>query len=307
MDICAVIVTYNPSIEMLTKNIQATKAQVSNCLLVDNGSSNNTDIVNFADSNNVKLISLKKNKGIAAAQNVGFNWAKNNVFDWVLTLDQDSIIPKNMMEEYMASGKMLETNTGIITGTYFDRKWTQVQKRHLSYQGNDSFSEKKMVISSGNLVKVSAWEKVSGFDESLFIDMVDYDFDAKLVLAGYKIWQINRVKMEHAVGKVIHKPVLEHLLLLPETGLLADHPSFRQYYIYRNTIIFQKRYPMFGEKKFLIIRSILATRRMIVYRNSFPKFIAAWKGIRDGNRYNPNNDVFFKNIMKQIHESSKIG
>lgn len=300
MKIGGLIITYNPSLITLEENIKAAKKQVDTCLIVDNGSNNVDELNSVSLRYDITTVKLHKNVGIAGAQNEGFKYFKLHGFDWVLTLDQDSVIPEDTISEYLRSNKLSDNNTGIVTAKYYDRNWTSVQREALVYAGEQSVIEKKLVISSGNLVRVSAWDKVGGFDEFLFIDMVDYDFDAKLILAGYKIWQANSVTMAHAVGEVIHKPILEKFLLLPESGILADHPVFRQYYIYRNSIIFEKRFPMFGKKKLLILRSFFATRRMLVYENSFSKFKASWQGVVDGIKYNPNKDDQFLRTIKKI-------
>lgn len=307
MMIGGLIVTYNPDLKILEKNIKRTMDQVEACVIVDNGSKNADKIKHLGEKLGATLIVLKKNVGIAAAQNIGFEYFEKNNFDWVLTLDQDSLVPKNTISTYLQSKKIRNKTTGIITSRYYDRNWSSSQKKAImgTTDGLLKATQKKFVISSGNLVRVSAWKAVSGFDEFLFIDMVDYDFDAKLVLAGYKIWQINEIVMNHAVGKVLHKPILEKILLLPETGLLADHPAFRQYYIYRNSIIFEKRFPMFGRKRFLILRSFIATRRMFVYKNTLSKFKASWRGIIDGARYDPQKDKVFLKTIEIIKKDNR--
>jgi len=300
MMIGGLIVTYNPDLKILEKNIKRTMDQVEACVIVDNGSKNADKIKHLGEKLGATLIVLKKNIGIAAAQNKGFESFKLSGFAWVLTLDQDSVIPVNTVRTYLESKKIEDNTTGIITAKYCDPNWTEEQKNALIDDSIQGVNEKKFVISSGNLVRVSAWKRVHGFDEFLFIDMVDYDFDAKLKLAGYKIWQVNGITMGHSVGKTLHSPVLQRVLLLPRSALLADHPAFRQYYIYRNTIIFKKRYPMFEKQGMLILRSIIATRRILVYTSRFSKFKAAWKGIIDGVNYNPKQDKSFQKIIKKI-------
>lgn len=306
-NIGCVIVTYNPSLEALHDNLLLVKEQVKAIVVVDNGSTNGEKIENMVVETGLIFVSLGENMGIAAAQNRGLSELSKREFEWALTLDQDSKIPEKLVHEYEKSGKMSELSTGIITAGYFDRNWTSKQIKSLTYQGSKPVTKVDFVISSGNLVRISAWRAVKGFDEFLFIDMVDYDFDAKLLLKGYQIWQVNTVSLDHAVGKVIHRPVLEHLLLLPETGLLADHPAFRQYYIYRNTIIFNKRYPMFIHKKFIVLRSFIATRRMLVYSNSLRKLASSWHGIVDGARYKASQDTNFRSFSSDLNKSRVKG
>lgn len=302
MKIGSVIVTYNPKLDILRKNIQRVKGQVDECILVDNNSNNIDEVKSLAADEGIRVIHLDKNEGIASAQNKGFAYFDSKFFEWVLTLDQDSLIPYDTLEKYKNTKKMDRESTAIISAKYFDRNWTDSQKEALVYQGKENVIEKKLVISSGNLVRVLSWKKVDGFDESLFIDMVDYDFCVKLGIAHYKIWQANNIVMEHAVGDVIHKPILEKILLLPETGLLADHSAFRQYYIYRNTIIFNKRFPNVENKKMMVLRTIFSTRRMLIYKNTMSKIRASMKGIIDGIKYNPSKDKEFLNTIEKIRK-----
>ena len=292
--IAALVVTYNPEISRLQINLENLKKQINNVLVVDNGSVNISDVSDVCDVINVDLIKAGVNKGIAAAQNIGFNNLRVHDIEWVLTLDQDSLLPNKTIDAFRNSGKMEDESTGIIAISYYDRNWSEKQKRKFQYNGKNSILEKDFTISSGNLVNIKAWGVVGGFDEFLFIDMVDYDFDAKLKLAGYKSWQLTNVFLNHEIGKVIHKPLLETILFLPDKGRLADHSAFRQYYIYRNSIIFYRRYPMFFKKRMLVLRTFLSTRRLFVYDHPIEKLKKAWKGIADGNRYNPVKDKQFQ-------------
>lgn len=76
----AVIVTFNPEIDRIRENINAIVNQVSCVLIVDNASKNITDIMELIDGiDSVKLITLKDNLGIAAAQNTGMNFFEKKV------------------------------------------------------------------------------------------------------------------------------------------------------------------------------------------------------------------------------------
>ena len=67
--ICAGIVTYNPDIELLIKNINAISDQVNKVIIVDNGSINWNNWSNRILSKNVEIIRNRNNDGIAKALN----------------------------------------------------------------------------------------------------------------------------------------------------------------------------------------------------------------------------------------------
>ncbi|VCV76177.1 hypothetical protein BANRA_01835 [Escherichia coli] len=68
--VLAIIVTYNPEIIRLTECINSLAPQVERIILVDNGS-NNSDLIKNISINNLEIILLSENKGIAFAQNHG--------------------------------------------------------------------------------------------------------------------------------------------------------------------------------------------------------------------------------------------
>lgn len=296
-----VIVTYNPDLNVLRSNLLTLIEQAgSNCLIVDNGSKNLSGLKMMAQHLEVHIISLEKNLGIAYAQNRGFEFFEGKDVEWVLTLDQDSLIPDNLIKVYSGQKELQFWDTAILTCSYQDKDWTPQQKSAMSQR--EKIEHRKYVISSGNLVRLSAWKKVNGFDEFLFIDLVDFDFDAKLFLAGYKIWQTNEVVLQHSVGKTLNKPIMQKLLLLPENAILADHSPMRQYYIYRNSIIFEKRYTMISQRNFVVLHTFAATRRVFAYSAKLSKMVAAWRGVIDGARYNVAEDISFQQTLANLRK-----
>ena len=294
-----IVVTYNPDLMILQNNLTTLKRQNGiNCLIVDNGSKNSNDLKKVSENLKVNIISLDSNRGIAYAQNRGFEFFQREGLKWALTLDQDSIVPDNLLEVYVKQKELNSSDTAILTCSYVDDDWTGKQKEAMLQR--EKIVQKQYVISSGNLVRISSWQKVGGFDEFLFIDMVAFDFDAKLFLAGFKIWQTNEVVLKHSVGQSLKKPIVKKILLIPETAILADHSPIRQYYIYRNSIIFEKRYTMITQRKFVVLHTFVATRRMFAYSNKLRKMFAAWRGVIDGARYNVDKDKQFKKTLAKL-------
>ena len=108
--IMAIIVTYFPDIQTITKTIESICWQVSKVLIADN-TPNGSSVFGhhrlLYGRNNVELITLNENVGIAKAQNIGIKRALENRADFVLVSDQDTFYPDN----YVA--KMLEAYSKI--------------------------------------------------------------------------------------------------------------------------------------------------------------------------------------------------
>ena len=97
------IVLYNPDINRMKENINAIINQVDYVILVDNGSKNKSDIEaaiehSFYNSDKLIINFSQKNNGIAWALNQIFKIAEEQSVKWVLTLDQDSVCPSDIIE-----------------------------------------------------------------------------------------------------------------------------------------------------------------------------------------------------------------
>ncbi|MGY4842893.1 glycosyltransferase [Weissella cibaria] len=86
--VAAVIVTFNPDLAFLEKNIRAIRPQVTKIILVDNGSKNISNIqLLISELEDISCLSLRENTGIAAAQNKGFAELYKQGFSWAVLLD----------------------------------------------------------------------------------------------------------------------------------------------------------------------------------------------------------------------------
>src|ERR1700722_715343 len=91
--VCAVIITYNPSLEVLA-NIAALRSEVNSIVVVDNGSlEQSLDILRSGRSElDFELIENGRNLGIAAALNLGVSEVKAKACSWAALFDQDSMV-----------------------------------------------------------------------------------------------------------------------------------------------------------------------------------------------------------------------
>lgn len=278
----AIIVTYNPDVQILSKNLSRIQPQVNQVLIVDNGSENVDRIV--ALNNNVHVLKLDSNVGIARALNLGIEYVQKLGYHWVFTLDQDSILPKNVAQDFLQFITRNDTqNVGILAPRIFDRGWNKEQVDIEKKLVEGDYQIIKSSITSGNLVNISAWETVGKFDEALFIDWVDFDFNKRLELGGFNIIQINSVIMNHQIGAAVHPKFLHRILLYSKNSKFYDHSPIRQYYFFRNKVIYFRRYEK-GIKKFRILfLIILNTRETFLYsKPKGRKFVSAVKGVIDG-------------------------
>lgn len=286
-----VIITYNPNIPLLKKNITAVQRNLDkDYMVIDNGSRNVDDIRSIVGESH--LIRLGSNLGIGTAQNVGFICAIERGYRWVLLLDQDSILPFNLVSSTIATKEFNDSNTGII-GVPFSK----------NESSNQGLVKKDFVIASGSLINVSAWRKVGRFDDKLFIDYVDFDFDARLKSAGFECYENTDLMMEHQLGVTIIAPIFGRLMHLKKFhGEFSDHSPQRLFYYYKNSIIVRKRYPnYFRDGKHPVWTNLKRSREILIFkRPKIRKIIWGIFGIICGAFYNPDKDIKFQKTMQKL-------
>ena len=213
-------------------------------------------------------------------------------YKWAVTLDQDSILERDTVDKLTRTSYFFDSKTAIVAARYIDKE----QSRNHT---NLPFEENLYAITSGGIVRISAWKEVEGFDEQLFIDNVDNDFNQRLHGLGYNIIQANRITFQHSLGDPVpNRPFLKKILMIKKELSPTDHSAFRQFYISKNGIIMAKRY--YKPVLLQIFRVIANTRQILLFRSPIKKILASYRGIIAGLRYSTAQDEYFQNYLKKI-------
>lgn len=249
-NIAAGIVLYEPDFERLNKNLKSLCQQFETIILFNNKA--NISKVNIATKfiNKVIIIGKGNNLGIAFALNQIMKKAQELNYRWVVTLDQDSIVPDNLVDEY--SKHLDNPELGIICPQAIDkrRKYENIKKTP-----KEEYVD--MCITSGSCTNIKVWNKIGGFDNWLFIDLVDNDFCKRIILSRYKILKLNTVILDHQYGTILrrNKYVENFFLKLGEKidDVNVQKLSFKRvvnpmriYYENRNTIYLNKKFQNYG-------------------------------------------------------------
>jgi rhamnosyltransferase len=231
--IAAVVTTINGGDGILS-NLAQIASQVKFVIIVDDsGNSYPAHELDYKEIENAIVLRNEKNLGIAAALNRGVVHAESMGFDWVITLDDDTLVSTTYVDDvyaFMQSGEKLFL--GLIAMRRGGRDFG------ISNDGK-KFKLKRTLITSGCLFKIATFRNVGGFDESLFIDLVDFDFCTKLRKKGQGIVLINKVGMDHRVGNA------RTFRLLGQEIVVYNHSPFRLYYQMRNVFPFARKHLLF--------------------------------------------------------------
>lgn len=244
--VCAIVVSYNPDID-IAKNINALIQQVDEVVIVDNGSCMNSkkNLRFLSRQKNVRLICNNKNIGIASALNIGARYALEAGYHWVATFDQDSKITPGFVHSMLTSYKACDykEKVALVSPIYYDKK-TDIKTKRGLYDNNDSvlFSEIEATITSGNLIKSNVFDFVGFFEDSFFIDYVDYEFCLRCRSKGFKIIESPQALLIHSVGFGAKHSFFR------KTVVTTNHNHLRRYYNSRNRCVLYKRYILSNPK-----------------------------------------------------------
>lgn len=232
-----VITTFNPSYDLLRKNLLNVVPQTALTVVVDNGSSAPDAVRHACLGLEVKTIFNSRNLGIGTALNIGVQFLLNTIpLDFVLTLDQDTIIPIYSVNTIFTDlCKSKYSGIGIIAySTILDKL------------NAENFVEIEDSMTSGSFVNCELFKKIS-YREDFFVDWIDLDFFISVRNVGYRIIRHNTI-MDHNNG-IQYVPKSRALkLMLKFAGLRVTttevvihyHSPYRFYYIVRNLTVLLK-------------------------------------------------------------------
>lgn len=265
---CAVgIVTYHPSISRLKENVNSVIEETEKIFIADNGSSNIAEIRLIADADKrIRLIELGENMGIATALNALCRAAEQEGYGWLLTLDEDSVMAEGFLSRY--DDLQGHDEAGIICCRVEDRNYGRM------YNSPDNGWEYiERTITSGSMMRLSAWRACGGFDEKLFIDGVDFDYCMTLKEHGYRIMRTNDTYILHEVGHGRHTRLFGH------NALVMNHSRVRLYYIARNYLYIGHKHNCIRHWRREVLKRILV---VLLYEDcKCAKIKSMLSGIRD--------------------------
>ena len=264
--VAAIIVSYNPDNNLLD-SINLLINQVERIIIVDNGSESekkkNIKLIRDIDKEKIEIIFNEENLGIATALNIGVRSALKQGYNWILTMDQDSKVSKNMVE------KMLEVYNGIdekerkdilsIFPNFVDERVQSIEEN----SDMDTYEYVDADITSGNLLRAEVFDKVGFFDDSLFIDLVDTDFCMRLNEKNIKMIKVRDAILYHSLGES------QSVKSIFGKFNTSNHSALRRYYMTRNRF--------YTWEKYKDLNSFTLNRDKKLFKKEFIKIILGEK------------------------------
>lgn len=265
---CAILVNYNgynDTIECI-ESIEKSSILVD-VIIVDNASAGNEYdmlIEKYALYKNVHVIRSSENRGFSAGNNIGIKYAMENGYEYIVLLNNDTVVEANMFESLISNAKDNIVTTPLMY-YYSNPKCIWFGGGRISRLTGNGHSINKGLIDNGNIykdimqctfatgcclaIKTSVFNQIGLLDETYFMYCEDTDFCIRLQQANIKINLVPTAKLWHKVSQ--------------STG--GEHSPFSIYYITRNRLHYVKKYRRFLGYTAYIISIITRLIRYIQY------------------------------------------
>ncbi|WP_018616038.1 glycosyltransferase family 2 protein [Segetibacter koreensis] len=247
MKIAAVVILYHPP-ETVISNINSYYNYVDKVFVFDNTETEPIFKEQLLKLAKVEYYSNGRNEGIAKRLNKGAAKAIEQQFDWILTMDQDSVFAENAINNYMNCFYHYKNKENTAM---FGTRYSRIKNESSPLCKATEIHE---LITSGTLVNLEAFEKIGCFDEALFIDSVDHDYCIRAKLNGFSIIEFSNIFTLQEVGKEVYTSSIKTLFLYKKKK--AIHSPLRCYYMFRNLLYLERKFK--GQKADLL-KSVRST------------------------------------------------
>lgn len=183
-------------------------------IVVDNNSTDNSIKLLREEFPNTVIIETGENTGVARGNNIGIKHALENKCEYVLLLNNDTEVDKEMLkkmvdkadQETLVTCKMYYHDPdNLIWCAGGEIKWSKGTTLHYGEGKYDEFqfNESKYVEYTPTcclLVHRSVFENIGLMDEKYFMYYDDTDFCVRVNRAGFKIWYEASALLWHKVS-----------------------------------------------------------------------------------------------------------
>ena len=221
MSVVAIIVTYNPELSRFRYVLNQASKQANHVIIVDNDSKTKDMLKKLCNkTNNCDFVEIGFNSGVAHALRIGIKHSIKYNPDWLLFLDDDTVLLSNAIVKSLdlinSLPSIIKSKVGaVLLG---------------SSNGKCNINVIDYGPFSGTLVKASIAERVCCRDD-FFLDQADHDVDFNIRRLGYLVLGINCRLINHKLGIKRWIPILSNML----HGSVVYEPPWRYYYIIRNS------------------------------------------------------------------------
>ena len=266
LKLAGVVILYHPDLSKTIENIATYASQLNKLYLFDNSVQPSMDV--SKDLAHLKIpieyITTGTNEGIAKRLNEASHKARQESYDFLLTMDQDSSFKPGDFEKYKSLIQSSNNSNVAQYGVNHQPDFTPAK---------DLPEEALALITSGSILNLSLTDKVGVFNEYFFIDFVDTEFSYRVIQNGYINLMFSNIVLNQSLGTLIEGRSLVSL----KKSKRIIHSPIRVFYVIRNGLyLLFKVKGLSASMKQEVIRSIKIIKNDLIYN---PQLLAVYKNL----------------------------
>lgn len=225
MRFCACVITYYPDEALLRENVACYRNEAEKVYIWQNTPLADRSRYQWEDlGERVEWIGEDTNVGISHALNVILERCREEGFDYLLTMDQDSRFED--FSHFLGSVEQQLPSQEVIS---FGPETPGVSAP------KGVWREMDYIITSGAMVDVKKALSIGGYREEFLVDGIDLDFCFKAKRAGYKAMMLGGNKLNQQFGETIQvgdKKIVSysakrlHDIVLSQWMMWTEYPQY---------------------------------------------------------------------------------
>jgi rhamnosyltransferase len=286
----AVVVTFFPD-ERLEPRLTAIGREFGPVIVVDNSGDPRVQrrLRETCEARRFDFIANPGNLGLAAALNQGFCAHVERGLQWAIAFDQDSM-PAEGFGRTITTAALRPPRAAVTGANWIDEAHPERAPLHLRRGASfpmffqrtaaeHDLDDVTCVISSGSLFDLTTWGELAGFDQDLFLDLVDTDYCVRAARLGRCIRVAAAARLRHRRGakRAVH--------FAGRTFFPAFMPPLRLQYLFRNRVRLLSRHAEFAPHLLsfeLVYAAKILAEITVLEDQKLAKLAGCARGIWDG-------------------------
>jgi rhamnosyltransferase len=256
---CVAMVLFDPDWPSLCARLESLLEVCPKLILMDNTPTTNANSIpsaevrQFLQTDRIQYQHLGSNLGICVAYNRAAQIAQSEGYQWMFTLDQDTLADADFIKSMLESSEAYEASTAYTANDVnvnFKDVGLFAPRLHLGdglFQGQSAdehsavpnYSEVEVVMSSGCLLSLKVFLTLNGFDEDFWLDGFDHEYCFHLKSAEFKRIMCEDVLLTHSLGATTK----ESRFFMRGHRHISNHSAWRRRLIARNRRLLWSKYP----------------------------------------------------------------